>query len=105
MNPEARTVTEACSQEASWEEVVLWHSEPYFEGREHQIEVVVDNDQLLIADTGDIIKDGSSLIMFVTPGSLKIPVEWTHDVADRLKKFGYKNQAMDIEVIFAEQVH
>jgi len=85
-----------------WEEMSLFHVEPYLQGREHQIEVVVEDHELLIADTGDLLKRDDILVMFVTPGSFELPEDWAHDVAGKLRDLGYKNQAMDIEFVFTK---
>ncbi|CAJ1377818.1 unnamed protein product [Effrenium voratum] len=88
--------------EARWEDFVLYHSEPYFAGREHQIEIVVDNGKELVADTGDMIKVGDILGMFVTPGSFEMPKVFAHDITKKLYDMGYNNQALDLEFIFTE---
>lgn len=79
--------------ESRWEDIVLHHVEPFFEGKEHQIEIVLEQENhLLVADTGDIIKKHGIAVMFVTPGSFDIPTEWAHDVTKKLHALGYRNQ-------------
>eukprot|EP00928_Gymnodinium_smaydae_P016946 TRINITY_DN16439_c0_g1_i1.p1 TRINITY_DN16439_c0_g1~~TRINITY_DN16439_c0_g1_i1.p1 ORF type:complete len:486 (-),score=73.58 TRINITY_DN16439_c0_g1_i1:218-1639(-) len=85
-----------------WEDVVLFHVEPYLDGREHQIEVVIDKNELLVADTGDLIKTGELLVMFVTPGSFEFPKQWLHDLSAKMRDYGYNNQAMDVEFVFTK---
>ncbi|CAE6971727.1 unnamed protein product [Symbiodinium sp. CCMP2592] len=91
--------------ESRWQDLVMYHVEPYFEGREHQIEIVFDEshgEHTLIADTGDLIKHEEVLTMFVTPGSFEVPKEWTHAITKKLHELGYKNQAIDLEFIFTK---
>lgn len=86
--------------ESRWEDYVLYHVEPFFEGREQQIEIVLEQDNhLLVADTGDIIKENGIITMFVTPGSFDIPTTWAHNITKKLHAMGYKNQAIDLEFI------
>jgi len=90
--------------ESRWEDYVLYHMEPFFEGREQQIEIVLEKDHnLLVADTGDIIKKDGIITMFVTPGSFDIPTEWAQDICKKLHAMGYKNQAIDLEFISTTQ--
>ncbi|CAK9093765.1 unnamed protein product [Durusdinium trenchii] len=86
-----------------WEDFVIFHMEPFLPGKEHQIEIVMEQENhLLVADTGDIIKKDGVIGMFVTPGSFDIPTEWAHDICKKLHAMGYKNQAIDLEFIFTK---
>lgn len=90
-------------QEQRWQDLVLWHIEPFYAGREHQIEVVIENGTPLVADTGDIIKQDGIITLFVTPGSIvDFPTEFTKSVTMKLHDFGYDNQAIDIEFILSQ---
>lgn len=88
------------------EDVTLAHIEEYIPSlREHQIEVVILGDQrVLVADTGDILKNESNITAFRTPWSL--PAEnqencrkWLSTILERVRSLGFKNGTLDIEFL------
>ena len=51
-----------------WQDIVIFHVEPYFEGPEHQIELFMDYTSNILCDTGDVIKkDGNRVDYGINP--------------------------------------
>jgi len=85
-----------------WQDVVVFHVEPVFKGPEHQIELFMDDTSNVLCDTGDIIKKDGIITGFATPGSFDFDSNvksFLSNVTGKLREFGCKNQALDVEFI------